>query len=665
MKIFKKILIANRGEIAVRIIKSAKKLGISTVAIYSEVDSNSLHISKADENYCLGHSNLSETYLNIKKIIDIAKIANCDAIHPGYGFLAENPEFVKACEQEKIVFIGPNSNSIKLMGNKIEARKYAMNTKIPVVAGQVGKGDELIKKAENISFPILVKAAAGGGGKGMRIVHDKSELKASIEATSREAKAYFDDGTVFIEKYLESPRHIEVQIIGDNFGNVIHLYERECSIQRRYQKIIEEAPSPTVTDDLRTKICDAAVRIAENIGYNNAGTVEFLVDKNMDFYFLEMNTRVQVEHPVSEMITGVDIVSEQILISAGNPLRFKQDEISINGHAIECRIYAENPLNSFLPSPGEMQLYIEPNDKNIRIDTGIGSKTEIKSNFDPMISKLIVWEEDRDIAIRKMINTLHKYSIHGIETNILYLTYILKDSLFISNKISTKYCDSETQNIINRINEDRKKTEIEIPILAYLLFSLNQNIDETANVWEKIGFWRNIISVDIEFEKKMYNIELKKRNDNVFELDFNNKKHEALIKNINENSIDLLLNNSSHYLTFSNDNNFNITVEYNNHKFKLRRNDFMNDDFIYESDSQTNESGNNVSSPMPGKIIKINVSEGDKVKKGDVLLIVEAMKMENSISSPRDAIVKKINAKINQNIMSGQIIIELKGLRPI
>ncbi|RLD59370.1 MAG: hypothetical protein DRJ05_06500, partial [Bacteroidetes bacterium] len=449
MKIFKKILIANRGEIAVRIIRSAKDLGITTVAIYSVADEEALHVEMADEAYCLGDSiELSETYLDIQKIIGIALETGSEAIHPGYGFLAENPELVAACEKSNIVFIGPNTRAIQLMGNKIESRKFVKELDIPMTEAKTGDKASLMLAAKEIPFPLLVKAAAGGGGKGMRIVHSEDELDEAIENTSREAKNYFSDGTVFVEKYVEEPRHIEIQVIGDDFGNVIHLFERECSIQRRYQKIIEESPSPTLTPEVREKMGAAAVRISKEIGYSSAGTVEFLVDKNLDFYFLEMNTRVQVEHPVTEMVTGVDIVREQILVAAGNKLSLEQNEISQNGHAIECRIYAEDPANNFLPSPGQMYFYNEPEGENIRVDSGIKGASIVQSFYDPLISKLVVWGEDREAARIKSITALKGYIIHGLKTNIPYLTELLRHKAYIENKITTKYCDEHTDDIV-------------------------------------------------------------------------------------------------------------------------------------------------------------------------------------------------------------------------
>ena len=346
----KKILIANRGEIAVRIMKTARQFGIKAVAVFSLSDVGSLHSSMADEKYSLGNTdNLSETYLNKSLLIQIAKNSGCDAVHPGYGFLSENAGFAKDCLDAGLIFIGPGSEAIEMMGNKIAARNFAVSCGVPVVPGYTGQADDILVKIDKSQFPYLVKAAGGGGGKGMRIVHDPAELKTALEATSREALSYFGDGTVFVEKYISDPRHIEVQILADGFGNTVHLFERECSIQRRYQKIIEEAPSPTLTPEVRKKMTDAAVALAKGIGYKSAGTIELLVDAHLNFYLLEMNTRIQVEHPVTEMTTGIDIVEQQIKIASGEKLDFSQENITQTGHAIECRIYAEDPEHGFLP----------------------------------------------------------------------------------------------------------------------------------------------------------------------------------------------------------------------------------------------------------------------------------------------------------------------------
>lgn len=525
MKLFNKILIANRGEIAVRIIKSAKKLGIKTVAVYSRVDENALHVEMADESWYLGEQELSETYLNIEKLINITKQSGAEAVHPGYGFLAESPLLVKACEENNITFIGPNTRAIELMGNKIEARAFVKKLNIPMTEAVTGNTEELLKTASQIPFPILVKAAAGGGGKGMRIVYEDDNLEEILESTSREAKNYFGNGSVFIEKYVEEPRHIEFQIMGDNFGNVVHLFERECTIQRRYQKIIEESPSPTLTPVIREKMGADAVKIAKEVSYNSAGTIEFLVDKNLNYYFLEMNTRIQVEHPVTEMVTGIDLVEEQIKVAAGNKLSFQQQDLNQNGHAIECRIYAEDPANNFLPSPGTMSFYKEPKGENIRVDSGIDKAGIVHSFFDPMISKLVVWAPNRLSATAKSINALNDYIIHGIKTNISYLTQMLKHKAFIENKISTKFCDDHTEEILLQIENSPLEIDKNTFLLAFAVYRLQiSRLKPHNNVWEEIGYWRNKMLLEFDLNDQKKTLELISQKDDLFLFsDFDNK----------------------------------------------------------------------------------------------------------------------------------------------
>ena len=437
----KKLLIANRGEIAVRIIRTARKMGIRTVAIYSEIDKNSLHHCFADEAYCIGKSELSETYLNIPAIIHIAKSSHCDALHPGYGFLSENPELVKSCNEAGIIFIGPDAKVMQVMGNKVEARNFVSSIDVPVTKGLSGNTAEILSHVNEIGFPVLVKAAGGGGGKGMRIVSDKKSLAAALEAASREATNYFADGTVYIEKYLEEPRHIEFQILGDTFGNVVHLFERECTIQRRYQKIVEEAPSPTLTTEMRLQMGEAAVAIGKAINYSGAGTIEFLVDKELNFYFLEMNTRIQVEHPVTELTTGIDIVEEQLYIASGETLRLKQQDLHQTGHAIECRIYAEDPANNFLPSPGNLSLYQKPVGDFIRVDDAMNKPYQVSSFFDPMIAKLITHGENRQEAIDRMIRAINEYRITGIQTTLDFCRFALQHEAFTSGQFDTKFVE--------------------------------------------------------------------------------------------------------------------------------------------------------------------------------------------------------------------------------
>ena len=643
MKIFNKILIANRGEIAVRIMRTVKEMGIKTVAIYSAVDKDSLHVQKADEAWCIGQQELSETYLNIDKIIEVASHAGCDAIHPGYGFLAENPKFVEACEKAGITFIGPGTQPIQLMGNKIQARKFAKELGVPITDGITGSPKQLLKNAHTIPLPILVKAAAGGGGKGMRIVHHLDDLEQVLEATSREAKNYFGDGSIYIEQYIEEPRHIEFQVIGDNFGNVVHLFERECTIQRRYQKIIEESPSPTLTPEIRKEMGEAAVAIAKKTGYNSAGTVEFLVDKNLRFYFLEMNTRIQVEHPVTEMVTGVDLIAEQISVAAGNKLSLKQKDLFQRGHAIECRIYAEDPENDFMPSPGTMTYYRQPKGENIRVDSGIEKAVTIHSFFDPMISKMVVWGATRKEAIENSIGALEDYVIHGIRTNISYLSEVLQHKAFIKNQISTKFCDEHSNELLKAIKEAHKQVPGELPVLVMTLHALNlSQFSKAGNIWEQIGYWRHQIVLSFSDNEETTSVRLVYRNGKEYTFTMGKEEYQIILMDADKNSIQVSFNGKSYtaYLSADSKGIHYITVD--GATFKYKRNDILDSSEVAAS-AGSSDNGNNLFAPMPGKVIKINVKEGEEVKRGTILLVVEAMKMENNIVAASNSIVEKIN----------------------
>ena len=666
MKEITKILIANRGEIAVRIIRTARKMGIFTVAVYSAIDRDSLHVREADESVCIGNVELSETYLNIPGIIDAAKKTGCDAIHPGYGFLAENPLFVEACDAAGIIFIGPRAHAMRIMGNKISARDFVKKTGVPVTEGLTGDKETLLKAKKHIGLPVLLKAAAGGGGKGMVIVRDEKELEAAIESTARQAKAYFGDDTIYIEKYLDDPRHIEFQILGDNHGNVIHLFERECSIQRRYQKIIEESPSPTLPMEIRKKMGEAAVRIGKEIGYNNAGTIEFLVDAALNFYFLEMNTRIQVEHPVTEMVTGIDIVEEQILVASGHPLRLKQEELRQTGHAIECRIYAEDPEQNFLPSPGKMTLYQEPGMEHIRIDTGITPGTEIKSSFDPMICKLVSWGKDRGEAGIRMLSALNAYRIHGIKTNISYLSRLLKSQAFLSNSISTKFCDEHTPGIIREILKEKAQIPAHLPVIGYLLFGLanSQNPagteEKNLNIWERTGYWREQMIIRVKMGEKEYAVGVPFHQPLRTEFEIDGTHY--LVRDVmyDDSKLEFSLNDGIYNVWVSQDEANHGYVTFDGHIFELSRQDLLPDSSSVLQIESPGSHKNEVDSPMPGKVIKILVKEGDEVSKGEVLLILEAMKMENSILSPSHARVGKINVKLNDRVESGKALVILE-----
>ncbi|MBI2135085.1 acetyl-CoA carboxylase biotin carboxylase subunit [Candidatus Woesearchaeota archaeon] len=450
-KKFSRVLIANRGEIALRIIRACRELGIETALIYSNTDKNTLPVKFADKAYCIGPA---ISYLDLKKIIGIAKKTQSDAIHPGYGFLSENAKFARMCEENKIKFIGPSSKSIELLGDKVMAKKTAIKAKVPVIEGAVTalkNRKHALKTAKKIGYPVIIKAASGGGGKGMRIVRSKEELDKSYESAKAESYLSFKDRTLYMEKYLESPRHIEFQILGDQYGNIIHMGERDCSIQRKHQKLVEEAPSPFINDELRERMGDAAVRIAKEAKYEGAGTVEFLLDKNRNFYFIESNTRIQVEHGVTEMITGVDLVKEQIKIASGGKLALEQDSIKLEGHAIECRINAEDPLSEFMPSTGTVVNYLSPGGPGIRISSICHPGYKVSSDYDSLLSLLICHGSTRHEALSRMRRALHEYAIEGVKTTIPFHMAVLHNKNFIKGNVTTSFIDRN--NIIQSIKD--------------------------------------------------------------------------------------------------------------------------------------------------------------------------------------------------------------------
>ena len=440
---FHKILIANRGEIAIRVIRACKELGIKTVAVYSQADSNSLHVKLADESVCIGPAPSGQSYLNINAIISAAELTDAEAIHPGYGFLSENAKFAEVCEQCGITFIGPSAESMRVMGDKISARQAVIGHGVPILPGtkeSVKSVDEAIKIAKEIGFPVIIKATAGGGGRGMKIVHSQAALPNAYATARAEAQAGFGNPDVYIEKYCEQPRHVEIQVLADKHGNCIHLGERDCSIQRRHQKIIEEAPCPVLSPEMRKAMGDAAVKAAKAVDYCSVGTVEFLLDKSGQFYFMEMNTRIQVEHPVTEMITGVDLIREQIRSAAGLPLRYRQEDIQIRGHAIECRINAEDPFK-FTPSPGKITAYHQPGGLGVRVDAFVYDQYSVVPHYDSMIGKLIVHAETREDAIRRMARALDEYIIEGIKTTIFFHKRIMAHKDFIEGNVDTSFLE--------------------------------------------------------------------------------------------------------------------------------------------------------------------------------------------------------------------------------
>lgn len=644
MKVFSKILIANRGEIAVRIIRTARKMGISTVAIHAAEERHALHVRMADEAYELHGTSLAETYLNIDQIISIVKKTGTPAIHPGYGFLSENEIFAAACENSGIIFIGPHSDSISLMGNKTLARESVRKAGIPIIEGYTGSFDELIGIRDQIKFPVLIKAAAGGGGKGMRLVFSPKNIREGIESAAREAQAYFGNNSVYLEQYIEDPRHIEVQLLADNHGNIIHLCERECSIQRRYQKIIEESPSPFVNSKMRKEIGEAAIKIAREINYRNAGTIEFLADQKGNFYFLEMNTRIQVEHPVTEAVTNLDIVQEQIMIAAGKKLPYTQDQIIIRGHAIECRICSEDPSADFIPSPGKMTCYIEPEGEGIRVDSAYDHEAEITGNYDPLISKVIVAGKDREEARTRMILALGEYGLHGLNTNIGLLLSILHSDVFIDSSFSTTYLNQNINSILEDAEKIKSRHVWKVPALAALVASLHRKAGKNF-IWDELGYWRlNKIS-KFFFEGEIMETRIIKITDDYFELILNNEESGGRFI-YDKKVFKIEFDNDYHKVFISENNDGQFLVTYKGFEYIFRRFDFLkkNDFFIpVETDSITFPG--EIYSPVPGRIIKVNNNTGDSVKKGDILIIVESMKMENSIKAPADGIIENIGVK--------------------
>ena len=666
-----KILVANRGEIAVRIISTLKKLSISSVAIYADNDVDSMHCRVADEARPLGSGSLKDTYLNIQKIIDAALDAGVDAIHPGYGFLSEDAEFAEACKANNLIFIGPDAESMRLMGDKIRSRQFAIENGIPVVWGLVGSVEEIDAQAAALPYPVLIKASAGGGGKGMRVVEEASQLRPSLEQASREAERYFGNGQIFIEQYIRKPRHIEVQILADHHGNVIHLYERECSVQRRYQKIIEESPSPTLTEERRQAICNTAVDICKKMNYNNAGTVEFIVDENQNFYFLEMNTRIQVEHPVTEQRTGIDIVEEQIRIARGKVMGYTQDSIVANGHAIECRIYAEDPENNFMPAPAQLTLYHEPKMRGVRIDSSIDGPTTISDSYDPMISKLICHGKTREAAVEITRNALKDYIVQTYRTNIPYLQSVIDNKDFIENKIDTSYCEKHQEELLSSMRTMRDDIKKEDVVALFLFHDFNKlylENKEINNVWERIGYWRYNMNITVSVDSQQptansqqpmaFNVKIEKISPKSLKCKINGQDYEVLLSQNGGDINKVIINGATESIFVSEVSGNSYCVHLRGLDFICRRNDELN----YSKDYSNTDTKNNdmtYYSPMPGKVIKVNVKEGDDVKEGDVLCVVEAMKMENNIKAMASAKVAKVCVAEGDKVDVKNILIEL------
>jgi acetyl-CoA carboxylase biotin carboxylase subunit len=492
MKKITKIVIANRGEIALRVMRSAKEMGIATVAVYSEADRNALHVRYADEAVCIGPPPSNQSYLVIEKIIAVAKETKAEAIHPGYGFLSENANFARAVKQAGLILIGPSPESMEMMGDKLSAKTAAKKYNIPLVPGTdyaISDVEEAKKVAKEVGFPILIKASAGGGGKGMRIVESADEFDENLQRAVSEATAAFGDGSVFIERYVTAPRHIEIQVLGDTHGNIVHLFERECSIQRRHQKVVEEAPSSVLTEEIRTAMGNCAVQVAKACNYVGAGTVEFLLDENKNFYFLEMNTRLQVEHPVTEMITGIDLVKEQIKVAEGQKLSFKQEDLSIRGHAMEVRVYAEDPTNNFLPDIGKLKRYVRPQGPGVRIDDGFEEGMDIPIYYDPMIAKLITYGSNRQESIDRMIRAIDEYIIVGCETTLPFCNYVMKHDAFTSGNFDTNFVKHYfTPDVLK--SATTKEEETVAALIAAELFVAESKATNNTMQSNPVSLWK-------------------------------------------------------------------------------------------------------------------------------------------------------------------------------
>ena len=658
---FKKILIANRGEIACRIISTCKKLSIPTVAVYSDADKKSLHVSLADESVNIGPAASSESYLSIDKIISACKETGADAVHPGYGFLSENYTFMSRLEKDDITFIGPSAEPIRIMGDKIESKIFAKEAGVNTVPGHQGiikNINQAILIANEVGFPVMIKASAGGGGKGMRIAFNEGDIPDAFTSSINEAKSSFGDDRVFIEKFIVKPRHIEIQILADRHGNVIHLGERECSIQRRNQKIIEESPSPFVDSDLRNAMGDQAVQLSKKVGYSSAGTVEFIVDQERNFYFLEMNTRLQVEHPVTELVTGFDLVEEMIKVAAGEKLNVTQDDVSFKGWAIESRIYAEDPERNFMPSIGRLITYKPPlNIDNIRNDTGVYEGGEISMFYDPMISKLCSYGKTRIEACNLMQEALNNFEIFGIQNNLNLLSSIIKNKKFIDGDINTGFINEEyPEGFSSKVIDPKDGLIFSLAaVFAYIKEKNNSLISENKN-YPLLNEKSLVASIGKNiFEFKSYNT-LKNiiiEHDGVtISLESNWKPEDNLIKiKVDEKLLTLKIQKSIKGYEIQ---GFGLTGV-----VKIRTK-IAHDLSVHMIEKVVVKNTKIIKCPMPGLIVSIDVKQGQAVEDGDKLCTVEAMKMENIIRSEASGVIKEVFCKEGDSLATDEVIIEFE-----
>ena len=639
-----KILIANRGEIAVRVIRTARELGYRTVAVYSDADANALHVQEADEAIHIGASAVGESYLVADKIINAAKQTASDAIHPGYGFLSENAAFAKQCEANKIIFIGPGSDAIELMGSKRLSKIAMIAAGVPCIPGYQGADQNdavLVEQAKEIGFPIMVKASAGGGGRGMRLVFAAKELLAQIKTARSEAENAFGSGELILERAVIEPRHIEIQVFADSHGNVVYLGERDCSIQRRHQKVVEEAPSPFVDENLRQRMGKAAVDAAKSCNYRGAGTVEFLVDSNKDFYFLEMNTRLQVEHPVTELITGLDLVEWQLLVAAGELLPLSQDQITLTGHAVEVRLYAEDPRDNFMPQTGTVLQWHTPTRDGVRVDTGIKTGQVISPHYDPMIAKVITFGKTRDIAIRKLASAIQDSNIIGVNTNKLFLQNILRHPVFIAGEATTAFIE---QHFTADISIDVAIPRIETIALAAMIYY--QQGKQIGNNWRSSS--ANGCSLILDYNETSHAVTLAE-SDNNFTVSVNDQSTSFTLAAITESACTIVSNNLRRRCTFAKQDTTVYLDDGNGH--------FIFTDVTYMPAAAGGSGSGQVKASMDGAIVDVLVKAGDVVAVGQTLVVLEAMKMEHQLKAGISGVVEAVNAAVGQQVKSKQMLV--------
>jgi geranyl-CoA carboxylase alpha subunit len=638
-----KILIANRGEIAVRVIRTARDLGYRTVAVYSDADTNALHVHEADEAVHIGASAVGESYLVVDKIINAAKQTGSDAIHPGYGFLSENAAFAKQCEANDIIFIGPGSDAIELMGSKRLSKIAMIEAGVPCISGYQGADQDdavLVEQAKAIGFPIMVKASAGGGGRGMRLVFEAKELLAQIKTARSEAENAFGSGELILERAVIEPRHIEIQVFADSHGNVVYLGERDCSIQRRHQKVVEEAPSPFVDEDLRQRMGKAAVDAAKSCNYRGAGTVEFLVDSNKHFYFLEMNTRLQVEHPVTELITGLDLVEWQLLVAAGKPLPLSQDGIILTGHAVEVRLYAEDPRDNFMPQTGTVLQWDTPTRDGVRVDTGIQAGQVISPHYDPMIAKVITYGKTRDIAIRKLASAIQDSNIIGVNTNKLFLQNILRHPVFIAGDATTAFIE---QHFTADISMDIALARVETIALAAMIYY--QQGKQIGNNWRSSSV--NGCSLILDYNETSHAVTLAE-SDNNFTVSVNDQSTSFTLAAITESACTIVSNNLRRRCTFSKQDTIVYLDDGNGH--------FIFTDVTHIPAAAGGSGSGQVKASMDGAIVDVLVKAGDVVAVGQTVVVLEAMKMEHQLKAGISGVVEAVNTAVGQQVKSKQVL---------